>query len=94
MLGLSATPPHVAASIRDRDICQTLRIMSSMSPTPRLLTPAEVARALGVSPRHVNRIRDLEPAYRVPGRTGARLYHPDDVARLARARGRDIEAER
>lgn len=56
----------------------------------KLLTTAEVAQRLGISPRTVTRMARagvnhdlaLKPAETVPGGRGVLLFDPDDVARL------------
>lgn len=50
-----------------------------------MLTTAEVAERLRVSPRTVTRMATdgtLKPADRVPGGRGVLLYDPEDVARV------------
>lgn len=53
--------------------------------TPDLLTTREVADRLGITPRHVARL-GLAPAIKLPGRQGAALWDPAEVADLERER--------
>jgi len=51
-----------------------------------LLSTADIARQHGVHVRTVHRWVEkgqLTPTLKAPGKTGALLFHPDDVARLA-----------
>ena len=56
---------------------------------PQLMTASQVAQRLGCTPRHVVRIAGLVPVMRLPGPTGAHLYNPDDVDRIAADRNDD-----
>ena len=56
-----------------------------MTKSPDLLTTAQVANLLGKSVRTVNRMAEagnLPPAIKVPGKTGAYLFHRADAERL------------
>lgn len=50
--------------------------------TPNLITTADAAQMLGVHVATVSRMvasGRLAPAIKVPGKTGAFLFHPEDV---------------
>lgn len=55
---------------------------------PAYITTADAARLLGVHVATVSRMvasGRLVPAIKVPGKTGAFLFHPDDVAAVKAA---------
>lgn len=63
------------------------------------LTTAAAAELLGVTVSTVNRMAErgeLNPLMKFPGRTGGRLFAPDEVARVLEARREDVrrQAER
>ena len=65
-------------------MCQS----SGMSQSAQLLTTAEVAEILGKSTATVKRMAlagELPHALKLPGDTGAYLFHPKDVERLQKA---------
>lgn len=58
-------------------------------PDDDLISTAQAAKRLDVNPRTVLRLAadgSLPPALRMPGRTGALLFHRADVERLATQR--------
>ncbi len=52
------------------------------------LTTAQVADLLGLTPSTINRMvarRELEPAFKLPGRTGAHIFAAKDIKAFAAA---------
>jgi excisionase family DNA binding protein len=61
------------------------------APVPHLVSTQELAERLYVDRSTVIRwVKDgvITPSYRMPGRTGAYLFTPDEVDRLVAQRGR------
>ena len=59
------------------------------------LTTAAAAEVLGVTVSTVNRMAErgeLKPLIKFPGKTGARMFDPDEVERLLEARRADAQA--
>lgn len=59
-------------------------------PTPDLMPTVEVAKSLGLERSTLSRwVKEgrIAPAMRLPGRTGAFLFHPAEVERVRLAEG-------